>query len=286
MRSGAAKTSSEGRSHLVAVLGLALFGVACQGKDEHPVFLPTCEATCNPAPGVIVNTGGPGAPSGAGGADAGPTTLTGQVFLLNDSSFVRASLYSSGAAISADGASGAPVTALWDGADPFLLADLLRAGTTWVTVKPNLVGGDALPTIQAVGVGATPNIDLSLISGAALDDVFGGSSLQRLPNFGQVVLFFRSGGTGVPLQGLRVKLAGADFTSYRSGSGWLLDDGLAVTDQSGLVVFGNVAVAANRTQTVVVTRAATATRPAVPGGQFVVRVLPDAATLAAVNVQF
>ena len=75
------------------------------------------------------------------------------------------------------------------------------------------------------------------------------------------------------------------LTTYRSGNGWLLDDGTAVTDQSGLVVFGNVAFSNSGLQTVVVTRAATATRPAEAGGEFAVKVAPGVATLAAVNVQ-
>jgi len=62
-----------------------------------------------------------------------------------------------------------------------------------------------------------------------------------------------------------------------------LDDGTAVTGASGLVVFGNVETTG--TQTVTVSRAATATAAAIPGGTFPVKVVEGAATIANVNVQ-
>jgi len=128
---------------------------------------------------------------------------------------------------------------------------------------------------------------LALVSSTTLDAVFTAVAALRSPAFGQVALFFRSTGTGAPLAGLRVTMTAAQVAAYASSTGWTLDDGTAVTDASGLVVFGNVeTTAANgSTQTVTISRAATATAAAVPGGTFPVKVVEGAATLANVNVQ-
>ncbi len=140
-------------------------------------------------------------------ADAGTGTLQGQVVLLTDDSFVHAALYGNHATVTADGASGSPVTASWDGvaADPFLLDGVARVATNWVSVKPDQVGGDPLPTYQAVRTNQVSTVNLSLVSVAALDRIFDAvSTPPRSPNFGQVVLFFGSAGTGAPLSGLHV----------------------------------------------------------------------------------
>jgi len=61
----------------------------------------------------------------------------------------------------------------------------------------------------------------------------------------------------------------------------VLDDGLALTDKSGLVVFGNVEPPnSGGTQTVIVTRGTTGS------GQFAVKVAEAAASIASVDVQF
>jgi hypothetical protein len=65
----------------------------------------------------------------------------------------------------------------------------------------------------------------------------------------------------------------------------VLDDGTAVTNQSGLVVFGNVTpAAAGDTQLITVTRAATATTGAMAAGQFPVKVVQGAVSIARVDV--
>lgn len=263
-----------------------MLAVGCQSKDEHPPFLPSCETVCAPLPGIVVGSSSGGSSGMEPASDAGPASLTGQVLLLNDDSFARASLYTSGATVSADGVSGTRVSAKWDGADPYLLEDVLRAATSWVSVKPDLVAGDALLTYQAVQTTSVRSVDLVAVSAASLDAVFNAVSLLRKPSLGQVVLFFHNAGTGAAVQGLHVVLPKAELAAYRSGTGWLLDDGSAVTDQSGLVLFGNVDPAgADGTQTVTVTRAATATSPASSAGQFAVKVVQAAATIATVNVQ-
>ena len=227
-----------------------------------------------------------GSPSTVPDSDAGPATLTGNVALLTDDSFVHAALYNKGATVTADGSSGSPVTAAWDSPGPYVLEGVEREATNWVSVKPDQVGGDPLPTYQAVQTRLDTNVDLQLVSGSTLDGIFTAVSTLRSPDSGQVVLFFRSAGTGAPLAGLHVTMASAQTTIYAATSGWVFDDGTAITNQSGLVVFGNVEPAnASGTQTGVVTRAATTTTPASAAGQFAVKVVEGAVTIATGEVQ-
>jgi hypothetical protein len=108
----------------------------------------------------------------------------------------------------------------------------------------------------------------------------------RSTNLGQVVLFFRNSGTGMPLSGLHVAMSAAVFTAYRSGSAWVEDDGTNVTDQSGLVLFGNVDLAnTTGTQPVTVTKAASGSNPAVNAGTFAARVVAGAVSIATVDVE-
>jgi len=213
--------------------------------------------------------------------------LTGQVLMLTDESFLNTALYAKTATVSADGGSVATVTAAWDGADPYTLDDVLAEATNWVSVKPDEIQGDAMQTYQAVATNSVSTADLALVSSTTLDAVFTAVTSLRSPAFGQVVLFFRSTGTGAPLAGLRVTMPTAQVAAFASSTGWILDDGTAVTDASGLVVFGNVETtgAAGSTQTVTISRAATATAAAVQGGTFSVKAVEGAATLATVNVQ-
>jgi hypothetical protein len=270
----------------LVVLALGLLN-GCQKQDDHPPYVGNCDSRCVPPPGITI-----GSPSSSGGSssipisDAGPGTLTGQVFQLNDESFVRTALYTSAATVTADGANGSPVTGQWDGADNYAIDDVARVATNWVSVKPNAAAGDAQTTYQAVQTNLVDTVNLSLVSGSTLDAVFNAVSLPRSDNFGQVVLFFRSAGTGTALAGLHVAMITAELAAYRTGTTWVADDGTATTDQSGLVVFGNVDPANSAgTQSVSVVRAASGSSGAVNAGTFAVRVVEGAVTIATVNVQ-
>ena len=263
--------------------------VGCQKQDDHPAFAEGCEVDCKPITGV-----GLGSPIGGGSAgapstitDAGTGTLTGKVVLLNDQTFAAATLFTKTAVVAADGATGSAVTGPWNGADPYTLAGVASEAANWVSVKPDDAQGDALLTYQPVATNNVSSADLAVISSTPLDVVFNAISTQRSPNFGQVVLFFRSVGTGAPVAGLHVAMAAAQVAAYAATGGWVLDDGTAITNASGLVVFGNVeATSANgATQAVTVTRPASATAPATSGGTFAVKVVEGDATIATVNVQ-
>jgi hypothetical protein len=275
----------------LAVSGSLVFAsaltVACHKAEDHPPYLADCETQCSPIPGISIGTG-----TAAGGgssnptSDAGPGTLTGQILLLNDQTFAQGALFTGGAVVTADGASGTPVTADWNGVDNFVLNGVAREATNWVSVSPKLAGGDALRTYQAVRTSVVETVNLAVVSGSALDALFNSlSAPARSPNFGQVVLFFRSSGTGTPLAGLHVAMTAAALAAYRSGSTWVEDDGTAVTDTNGLVLFGNVELAnSTGTQPVTVTKAASGTKPAVNAGTFAARVVEGAISVATVDV--
>jgi hypothetical protein len=273
----------------IGFLAFALaLGAGCQKQDDHPPFAAGCQMNCQPISGISIGSS-PGTPTTTPptDVDGGSGSLTGEVLMLTDESFVNTALYTKTATVSADGAGVATVTATWDGADPYMLADVASKPINWLSVKPDEVQGDALLTYQAVATDSVLTADLALVSSVTLDAVFTAVASLRSPAFGQVALFFRSAGTGAPLAGLHVTMTAAQVAAYASSTGWLLDDGTAVTDASGLVVFGNVeTTAANGgTQTVTVIRAATATAAAVQGPTFPVKVVEGAATMANLNVQ-
>jgi hypothetical protein len=149
------------------------------------------------------------------------------------------------------------------------------------------VQGDALQTFQAVQTNATDTADLVVIDSAVIDGVLTAVSTTRAPALGQVVLFFRNAGTGAALAGIKADMNASEAPAYAAPSGWVLQDDTTLTTSSGLVVFGNVTVpvGGNTTQTVTVSRPATATTAAVSGGQFSVRVVEGAVTLASIDVQ-
>jgi len=278
---------------LAGAVGLAGLAFSCQKSDEHPPFAAGCEGNCAPLPGIGVGIGTGKAGSGSmnpNDPDAGPVSLEGTVGLLADDSFVRGSAYPGEATITADGASGSPVTSTWNGAVPnpelYTIDGVARLATNWISVKPTRTDGDALTTYQAVRTSADTNVNLLLVSAPTLDGIFNSISSLRSPAAGQVILFFRSAGTGAALTGLHVEMLKAQVAVYPSAGGWTLDDGTATTTTSGLVLFGNVEPAnSDGTQVVTVTRAATATTPAAAAGQFAVKVVQGAVTLASVDVQ-
>ena len=243
---------------------------------------------CPLLPVISVGTGnGSAGGSSIPGSDAGSGTLTGQVFL-TDASFVSGTLYEKSATVTADGANGSSVTANWLGADPlemFTLDGVARVASNWLSVQPE-VGGDALPTYQELQTYQVTSANLALVSATALDSVFNAVSTLRSANSAQIIVFFRRASTGTPLSGLHVSMVNAQAGIYKNANGWVLDDGTAVTDQSGLVVFGNVEPnAAGSTQLVTVTRAATPTTAAAAAGQFPIKVVQGAVSIDALGIQ-
>ncbi len=270
------------------MLGLALTGVSVAGcsKEDHPAYAAGCETDCAPLPGVALGGGSIGMPTTPVEAGAGSGTLTGQVVQLTDDSFTRAALFGKSATVSAVGSAAATVSGVWDGADPYVLANVALLQPNWVSVQPDDVQGDALLTYQAVATASLSTADLAVVSAAVLDDVITAGQTLRSPDAGQVVLFFKSSTTGAALSGLHVAMASAQAALYASSKGWLLDDGTGTTDTSGLVLFVNVDAvkSSSGSQKVTVSRGATATSPALAGGTFAIKIVSGAVTMATVRV--
>ena len=273
---------------LALVLTLVGLLPACQNSDDHPPFAAGCEKNCPLLPPISIGSSG-GSSAVNPDSDAGTGTLQGKVVLLTDGSFAQGALFKQAAMITADGANGSPVKAVWKGVDPFdpfVLDGIARVTTNWVSVEPDVAGGDALPTYQALQTYQITSVDLALVSATVLDGVFNAVSTLRSESSGQVIVFFRSAGTGTPVSGLHATMSAAQAGIYASASGWTLDDGQAVTNQSGLVVFGNVdPAAAGVTRLVTVTRAPTASTSAAAVGQFPVKVVAGAVSIASIGIQ-
>lgn len=277
----------------VALIGCG-FVAGCQKQDDHPPFAPACVTDCKPVVGIAVGSGSGGTtvttPTPDAGFDAG--TLTGSVFQLADDSFVRETAFTQQATVVADGASGASVSATWDGMNPYQLSGVAVEPTNWINVAPAAIQGDTLPTLQAVETDATDSADLVVVNSAVIDSVLMAVSATRAPAFGQVVLFVRNAGTGQAVAGVHVVMNGigangaSEAPAYAAASGWVSQDDTTTTDSSGLIMFGNVELpASGSTQTVTVTRPATATTAAATGGTFPVKVVGGAVTIAAIGVQ-
>jgi hypothetical protein len=268
-------------------LGLSVFSAGCQ-KDDHPPYATGCLSNCAPLQGVSLGGSTPPSTGGTGTVtDGGIGTLTGDVLALTDDSFVNATLFAKTATVSAVGASVATVAAPWDGVDAYELTGVASLSPNWVSVQPDDAQGDAQLTYQAVATSAVSTADLAVVSGEVLDAIITDGQTVRSPESGQVVLFFRSSGTGAPLSGLHVAMASAQAAIYKTSTSWVLDDGTAITSSNGLVVFANVDTtnSTEGTQLVTVSRLATATTAAVDGGTFAVKVVADAVTMASVSVQ-
>ncbi len=279
---------------LLLTLALASCAVAsgCQKQDDHAPFAPGCQTDCKPSPGISIGSGSAAGGSSAmnptdAGFDAG--TLTGNVLALADDSFSRATPFTQPASVSADGSSGVAVSGTWNGTAPYQLSGVAVADTNWVLVNPTNAQGDALPTLQAVQTNATDTADLFVVDSAVIDSVLTAVSASRAPALGQVVLFFRNAGTGAALSGVRadMDMAAAEVPAYAATSGWVFADDTTTTSASGLVVFGNVALptGSSTTQKVTVSRPATATTTAISGGQFSVKVVEGAVTVATIGVK-
>ena len=277
------KPSRGARGALLLVL--AALSAGCQKEDNHPPFAAGCETGCKPSPGISLGAGTSGTtitPANDAAINAG--TLTGQVLAFSDDGFSRTVPFTKTAVVSADGAAVAAVSGPWDGADPYLLTGVAVSGANWVSVQPDDTQGDPQWTYHLIPTNAFDTVDLPLVSGLVLDQIFSSviAVTTRSTTQGQVILIFHNSGTSTALAGLQASLAQAQMTAYSFNGAWTSDD-TATTDNSGIVVFANVT--AGPAQTVVVTRAATPTAVAAQAGRVDLKVVGGAVTVATVSVQ-
>jgi hypothetical protein len=215
---------------------------ACGQKLDHPGNAPACD----PAVMNCQSVGNPEIGSGNGnaaGADSGAAavaTFSGQVLAFGDDYFDQGIIFNGKAQVSAAGDSSSRVTGAYD-AGSFQLDGVLKTAVNWFLVVPE--GTGTLPTLSAVDTRASKSdaLVVGLASSLDLDGMFGNSGTDRSVERAQVVLHVvDQQSRSVP--GMKGTIsATAEITEYRLVSAWVKDDaGTGITDDTGMIFFGNV----------------------------------------------
>lgn len=241
-----------GRALAGAAFVSALLYWGCRDESERPPLTETCTSGpgCLPPKGGVIGPGegGAGSDGPSAGGDAGsfwsggaPDEIVGVVRELSDDRFDRTIAFTNTAIIEAEGEEERFARATYNGFDPFVLRDFQPADPIWVLARPEENRG-VLPTMHPIdprAAFADEPIDFGLVRADTLDVIFGLAVDQapngRLPGTGQAILWFTdSRGEGIP--GIEVTFPEAELVSY--GGTWV--SGETQTDQSGLVLLGNV----------------------------------------------
>ena len=217
--------------------------LACGQKLDHPDAAPGCDPavmhcviSMNPA------TGAPGGGNeGGASSDDEVGIFSGDVVAFDDDYFDRGPTFSGGAKVSATGESGARVSADYDGTS-FQLAGVLKDPANWFYVVPD-VGSGMLPTLMPLDTRSAVAAALTagVANSSAVDGIFLASSgSERALDRAQIVLRvvdekLRS------VSGVTGKVT-AEITSYRAANSWVGVSAQNVTDDTGMLFFGNVPV--------------------------------------------
>jgi hypothetical protein len=210
--------------------------VACQQELDHPDAaapcdpkVMTCVITPPPAMGSDGNTGGDRP------VDEETAPFSGSVLAFDDDYFDRGGAFTGRAKVSATGESGTRVTSEYDGKS-FTLNNVLKVPSNWFRVEP-AAGTGMLPTLMPVDT-RTAKADLltvGVVNGVDVDNIFAFLNTERSVERAQVVLTLLDKSLrSVP--GVTGTLT-SEVTAYRAAGGWIGDD---VTDNSGMIFFGNV----------------------------------------------
>jgi hypothetical protein len=226
-------------SMLALLLGL---GPACGPTPDHPEAAPACDPQVMSCSHVTPITGSPtgsGNEAGAGSTDDELATFSGNVRAFNDDYFDVSTVFTGQAEVSATGESGARVQASYDGTS-FELAGVLKDPANWFLTVP-ADGTGMIPTLMPLDTRsvAADMLSVGVANGSVVDSIFLASSgTERALERAQVVLHIvdeqlRS----VP--GVQGELT-AEVTAYRAAGSWIGVGGQDVTDDSGMIFFGNV----------------------------------------------
>jgi len=247
-----------GACWLVGILSCA----ACGQKVDHPAMAATCDPAIMKCRTTLATSGsgssGHEAAAGAGSTDEGPVAVSGKVIQFADDYFDQGPLFSSRAKVSAAGENGGRVSADYDGAS-FHFDAVLEAPANWFLVEPE--GQTALPTLTAVdtrSLGGSP-MTLGVATNDALRQIFLNSgtdaSLQRAQLEVHVLDAQQRS-----LSGVRGTLSlPAEVTQYRMAATWV-PDAQSVTDDSGMLFFGNVAAGTELTAATLILSGSTSSR--------------------------
>lgn len=210
--------------------------LACQQELDHPDAAPTCDPSVMkcvfmppPAMGMDGNTGG----DSSVGEET--TTFSGTLRALNDDYFDQGNAFTGRAKVSATGERGRRVTTEYDGTS-FQLNEVLKDPGNWFWVEP-AAGTGMIPTLMPVDTRSVraDSLIVGVVNGLAVDNIFAFTNTERSVERAQVVLtLVDESGRSVP--GVTGTLT-AEVTAYRAAGGWVGDD---ITDDSGMIFFGNV----------------------------------------------
>jgi len=222
---------------LVVLAGLA---VACGQPIDHPDTAPSCDPSTmrcviNPPSAMGANGGGKAGASSRGEEVA---TFSGDLFAFDDDYFDRGAVFAGTAKVSATGKSGARVEADYDG-EKFELAEVLKDPANWFLAVP-ATGSGLLPTLMPLDTRSTSGaLSVGVANAAVVDGIFLASSgTERALDRAQIVLqLVDEKLRSVP--GISGRLT-AEVTSYRAAGSWVGVSMQNVTDDSGMLFFGNV----------------------------------------------
>jgi hypothetical protein len=210
---------------------------ACQQERDLPAAAPACnpavmKCVFTPPPAMGSGNGNEG---GASGDDEETATFSGSVFAFDDDYFVEGGQFTGMAKVSATGESGARVTGTYDGI-AFELANVLKNSGNWFFVEPAANSG-MLSTLMLLDT-RTAKADMltvGVVNAADVDSIFSFLNTERSVERAQIVLTVVDEALrSVP--GVTGTLT-TEVTAYRAAGGWIGDD---LTDNSGMIFFGNV----------------------------------------------
>lgn len=237
----------------------------CGQKLEHPALAPSCDPATMDCRTTTPGSGSGSSPgdhqgSGGAGSDSGLATFSGLVIQFDDDYFDQGTAFPNPATISATGDGGLRTSTSYDGKS-FELNDVLLAPANWFLVEPT--GNGVMPTLGAIPTRsiATTDLRLGLANTTAVDGIFLNSGTDRSLERAQLVVHvvdtqLRS----VP--GIRGTVSAmAEVTEYRMAGAWIPDDGAtSVTDDTGMLFFGNVVAGSSLTKASVALAGTTTSR--------------------------
>ena len=217
---------------------------ACVEPDERPDVIEVCgDPDCEPMP-----VDGGRSPSGSGGAASTSSTtagngspmLSGSVALFRDDTFDLPSAlpYPEPATIFSLDPNSRIITTEYDGQE-FTLPGVVASESTNVLVVPQQDDGLAITTLLTVDSRRSARVALPLVNRQELTVIYSTINAQTIIDDARAQLVYHVfDADGLPLAGVRVNVAGAEFIAYASGAAW--SDALDETDARGLVILGNI----------------------------------------------
>jgi len=172
------------------------------------------------------------------------TSVSGKLQLLTGFDDASATAWGDGTRVTFAGAGTASVTEEFTGTSLYSMSGVLQSPRTRALLEP-LVTGDVLPTLRFIDTRIATNRALNLVRSTSLDLALSQLSFAPTVNTqsAQIVLAAIDPDTSLPLAGVKIKAAAAQFIAYQLPSGaW--SDLVSETGTSGLAMLVNVTVAA------------------------------------------